>query len=90
MKCFLAVEQQQERPLEILKKVDGNDICAECCCYNPDWASLKLIVKWRAFSTRFARLLDIGVSDLTIGQGLDEGAIDINFSEFSFQFCNLN
>jgi Arf-GAP/coiled-coil/ANK repeat/PH domain-containing protein len=41
MQGFLAAEQQ-ERPLEILRKVTGNDVCADCGCHDPDWASLNL------------------------------------------------
>lgn len=41
MQGFLAAEQQ-ERPLERLRKVAGNDVCADCGCHDPDWASLNL------------------------------------------------
>lgn len=41
MQGFLAAEHQ-ERPLEILRKVAGNDVCADCGCHDPDWASLNL------------------------------------------------
>ncbi|XP_057846904.2 ADP-ribosylation factor GTPase-activating protein AGD3 isoform X2 [Cryptomeria japonica] len=34
--------EQQERPLDTLRKVPGNDVCADCGCHDPDWASLNL------------------------------------------------
>uniref|UniRef100_A0A7I4BW69 Uncharacterized protein n=1 Tax=Physcomitrium patens TaxID=3218 RepID=A0A7I4BW69_PHYPA len=34
--------KQQERPLDILQKVPGNGICADCGASDPDWASLNL------------------------------------------------
>eukprot|EP01018_Ginkgo_biloba_P011312 Gb_13251 [translate_table: standard] len=34
--------EQQERPLETLRKVPGNSLCADCDCHDPDWASLNL------------------------------------------------
>ncbi|KAH9323365.1 hypothetical protein KI387_018004, partial [Taxus chinensis] len=34
--------EQQERPLDTLRKVPGNDVCADCGCPEPDWASLNL------------------------------------------------
>ncbi|GBG76896.1 hypothetical protein CBR_g23110 [Chara braunii] len=33
---------RRERPLDILKKVPGNDRCADCGAPDPDWASLNL------------------------------------------------
>ncbi|MQL96056.1 hypothetical protein Taro_028720 [Colocasia esculenta] len=31
-----------EKPIDLLRKVTGNDICADCCAPEPDWASLNL------------------------------------------------
>uniref|UniRef100_A0A0D6R6P5 ADP-ribosylation factor GTPase-activating protein AGD3 n=1 Tax=Araucaria cunninghamii TaxID=56994 RepID=A0A0D6R6P5_ARACU len=33
---------KQESPLELLRKVPGNDVCADCGSPEPDWASLNL------------------------------------------------
>lgn len=33
---------KQESPLELLRKVPGNDVCADCGSSEPDWASLNL------------------------------------------------
>jgi Arf-GAP/coiled-coil/ANK repeat/PH domain-containing protein len=32
----------QEKPLDILRCVPGNDVCADCGAVEPDWASLNL------------------------------------------------
>ncbi|EFJ08060.1 hypothetical protein SELMODRAFT_451407 [Selaginella moellendorffii] len=32
----------QERPLDILRRVSGNEFCADCGAADPDWASLNL------------------------------------------------
>lgn len=32
----------QERPLDVLRRVPGNDACADCGAADPDWASLNL------------------------------------------------
>lgn len=32
----------QERPLDVLRRVPGNDACADCGASDPDWASLNL------------------------------------------------
>lgn len=32
----------QERPLDVLHRVPGNDACADCGAADPDWASLNL------------------------------------------------
>lgn len=29
----------QERPLDVLRRVPGNDACADCGAADPDWAS---------------------------------------------------
>eukprot|EP00252_Welwitschia_mirabilis_P009068 TRINITY_DN21363_c0_g1_i1.p1 TRINITY_DN21363_c0_g1~~TRINITY_DN21363_c0_g1_i1.p1 ORF type:complete len:830 (-),score=162.56 TRINITY_DN21363_c0_g1_i1:388-2877(-) len=34
--------EQEERPLDKLRKVSGNSECADCGCDEPDWASLNL------------------------------------------------
>lgn len=31
-----------EKPIDVLRKVCGNDKCADCGAYEPDWASLNL------------------------------------------------
>lgn len=31
-----------ERPLDVLRRVPGNDACADCGAADPDWASLNL------------------------------------------------
>ncbi|KAL2649931.1 hypothetical protein R1flu_018059 [Riccia fluitans] len=36
------VRERQERPLDILRCVPGNEICADCGTPDPDWASLNL------------------------------------------------
>ncbi|RWW12002.1 hypothetical protein BHE74_00015467 [Ensete ventricosum] len=33
---------KQEKPIDVLRKVHGNDVCAECGAPEPDWASLNL------------------------------------------------
>lgn len=32
----------QEKPLDVLRRVPGNDACADCGAPDPDWASLNL------------------------------------------------
>lgn len=34
--------EQQERPLDVLQRVPGNGVCADCGASDPDWASLNL------------------------------------------------
>lgn len=34
--------EQQERPIDVLRRVPGNDMCADCNALEPDWASLNL------------------------------------------------
>lgn len=34
--------EYHERPLDILRRVAGNDLCADCGAPDPDWASLNL------------------------------------------------
>ncbi|KAJ7553082.1 hypothetical protein O6H91_06G084100 [Diphasiastrum complanatum] len=34
--------EQQEKPLDVLRRVSGNDACADCGASDPDWASLNL------------------------------------------------
>ncbi|KAG6554529.1 hypothetical protein Mapa_003908 [Marchantia paleacea] len=34
--------ERQERPLDILRSVPGNELCADCGTPDPDWASLNL------------------------------------------------
>ncbi|CAL9037051.1 unnamed protein product [Musa banksii] len=36
------VNSKQEKPIDVLRKVHGNDVCAECGAPEPDWASLNL------------------------------------------------
>jgi len=31
-----------EKPIDLLRKVDGNNMCADCGASEPDWASLNL------------------------------------------------
>lgn len=31
-----------DKPIELLRKVVGNDVCADCGAAEPDWASLNL------------------------------------------------
>jgi Arf-GAP with coiled-coil, ANK repeat and PH domain-containing protein len=31
-----------EKPIDLLRKVDGNNFCADCGASEPDWASLNL------------------------------------------------
>jgi Arf-GAP with coiled-coil, ANK repeat and PH domain-containing protein len=33
---------KHEKPIDVLRKVCGNDICADCGSPEPDWASLNL------------------------------------------------
>ncbi|XP_020088062.1 ADP-ribosylation factor GTPase-activating protein AGD3 isoform X2 [Ananas comosus] len=33
---------KQEKPIELLRKVCGNEVCADCGALEPDWASLNL------------------------------------------------
>lgn len=33
---------KHEKPIDVLRKVCGNDICADCGAPEPDWASLNL------------------------------------------------
>lgn len=33
---------KQERTIDVLRKVHGNNVCAECGAPDPDWASLNL------------------------------------------------
>lgn len=37
-----AHQEQQERPIDVLRRVSGNDVCADCSSPDPDWASLNL------------------------------------------------
>eukprot|EP00249_Psilotum_nudum_P019302 c27186_g1_i1 orf=520-3096(-) len=37
-----SVPEQQEWPINVLRKVPGNDVCADCNSPEPDWASLNL------------------------------------------------
>jgi Arf-GAP/coiled-coil/ANK repeat/PH domain-containing protein len=41
LKAQMALEPQ-EKPLDILQRVPGNDFCADCGAAEPDWASLNL------------------------------------------------
>lgn len=34
--------EHQEKPLDVLRRVPGNDVCADCGAADPDWASLNL------------------------------------------------
>uniref|UniRef100_A0A6V7QZE0 ADP-ribosylation factor GTPase-activating protein AGD3-like n=1 Tax=Ananas comosus var. bracteatus TaxID=296719 RepID=A0A6V7QZE0_ANACO len=36
------INSRQEKPIDLLRKVSGNDTCADCCASEPDWASLNL------------------------------------------------
>lgn len=33
---------KHEKPIDLLRKVCGNDVCADCGAPDPDWASLNL------------------------------------------------
>ncbi|XP_078433835.1 ARF GTPase-activating protein [Wolffia australiana] len=33
---------KHEKPIDLFRKVDGNDVCADCGAPDPDWASLNL------------------------------------------------
>lgn len=33
---------KHEKPIELLRKVCGNEVCADCGALEPDWASLNL------------------------------------------------
>lgn len=33
---------KHEKPFDLLRKVSGNDVCADCGAADPDWASLNL------------------------------------------------
>ncbi|XP_020594986.1 ADP-ribosylation factor GTPase-activating protein AGD3-like [Phalaenopsis equestris] len=33
---------KHEKPIDLLRKVSGNDVCADCGALDPDWASLNL------------------------------------------------
>lgn len=33
---------RHEKPIDVLRKVCGNDVCADCGAADPDWASLNL------------------------------------------------
>lgn len=39
---FGSPSEPQERPIDLLRRVPGNDVCADCSSPEPDWASLNL------------------------------------------------
>ena len=42
--CMQSSSEIQERPIDLLRRVSGNDICADCGSSDPDWASLNLCI----------------------------------------------
>ena len=36
------VPAKQGKPIDLLRKVNGNHVCADCGSHDPDWASLNL------------------------------------------------
>lgn len=44
---------QHESLLAELRRIPGNNICADCCVESPKWASINLGVRLSVFNTNF-------------------------------------
>lgn len=57
--------EQQERPLDVLQRVPGNSVCADCGANDPDWASLNLGILLCIECSGVHRNLSVQISKVT-------------------------
>ncbi|KAH7434462.1 hypothetical protein KP509_06G018700 [Ceratopteris richardii] len=83
--------EQQERPLDLLRRVPGNDVCADCNSPEPDWASLNLGILLCIECSGVHRNLGVHVSkvrSLTLDVKVWEPSVISLFQSLGNQFCN--
>lgn len=83
--------EQQERPLDVLRRVAGNDVCADCNSLEPDWASLNLGVLLCIECSGVHRNLGVHISkvrSLTLDVKVWEPSVISLFQSLGNQFCN--
>ncbi|RRT41738.1 hypothetical protein B296_00048946 [Ensete ventricosum] len=81
--CSIRSSQQyrfnskHEKPIDVLRKVCGNDICADCAAPEPDWASLNLGILLCIECSGVHRNLGVHISKLEVyliaGETLKQG-----------------
>jgi Arf-GAP/coiled-coil/ANK repeat/PH domain-containing protein len=69
LKAQMALEPQ-EKPLDILQRVPGNDFCADCGAAEPDWASLNLGILLCIECSGVHRNLGVQISKVTKSMNL--------------------
>ncbi|XP_011623418.1 ADP-ribosylation factor GTPase-activating protein AGD3 isoform X1 [Amborella trichopoda] len=82
---------KHEKPLEILRKVDGNDRCADCGAPEPDWASLNLGVLLCIECSGVHRNLGVHISkvrSLTLDVKVWESSVINLFQSLGNAFAN--
>ncbi|KAI5068638.1 hypothetical protein GOP47_0016983 [Adiantum capillus-veneris] len=83
--------EQQERPIDVLRQVPGNDVCADCNSPEPDWASLNLGVLLCIECSGVHRNLGVHISkvrSLTLDVKVWEPSVINVFQSLGNQFCN--
>ncbi|MCO5575357.1 hypothetical protein L7F22_029157 [Adiantum nelumboides] len=83
--------EQQERPIDVLRQVPGNDVCVDCNAPEPDWASLNLGVLLCIECSGVHRNLGVHISkvrSLTLDVKVWEPSVINVFQSLGNQFCN--
>ncbi|MCO5606054.1 hypothetical protein L7F22_060241 [Adiantum nelumboides] len=83
--------EQQERPIDVLRQVPGNDVCADCNSPEPDWVSLNLGVLLCIECSGVHRNLGVHISkvrSLTLDVKVWEPSVINVFQSLGNQFCN--
>lgn len=78
-----SLQQQQraciksEKPIDVLRRVCGNEICADCGAPEPDWASLNLGVLVCIECSGVHRNLGVHISKVSISSSTNHLSISI-------------